>query len=104
MRILLDAHGERATLQDPDDFRAFSVVAAGPADAGRLATAAAPVGRADGTTHVFVEPFALVALAGERGHDAGWLSSLSDMTAYAHERGWVDDRGAVRAHVDWTAP
>jgi hypothetical protein len=104
MRILLHADGGAAELAEPDDFTAFAIVVDGAPDPERLAVAAAPVGRAEGTTHVFVEPFALVTLAGERGHDAAWLASLRDMVAYADQHGWVDTRGAVRAHVEWRTP
>jgi hypothetical protein len=100
MRIVLDGAGG-ALLEEPDDFTAFSVSAPGPRDARRLMSAAAPLGRADGTTHVFVEPFALVHLAAERGRDQRWLDGLGKMVAYARDHGWVDEREAIRAHVDW---
>jgi hypothetical protein len=38
-------------------------------------------------------------LAG-RAEDGAWQERLADMVAYASSRGWVDGRGAVRAHVE----
>jgi hypothetical protein len=99
MRIVLGDGAPR--LEEPDDFTAFSVSAPGPKDARRLMSAAAPLGRADGTGHVFIEPFALVRLAADRGRDQHWLDGLSKMVAYARAHGWVDEREAIRAHVDW---
>jgi hypothetical protein len=102
MRILLDGPGGAAPrLEDADDFTSFSISAIGAPDAQRLSTAAAALGRAEGETHVFVEPFALVSLAGDRGRDPRWLERLSKMVAYAREHGWVDEREAMRAHVEW---
>jgi hypothetical protein len=99
MRIVLGSDALR--LEEPDDFTAFSVSAPGPPDAAALRAAAAPLGRAEGTSHVFVEPFALVRLAAGRGRDPRWLEGLSRMVAYARDHGWVDEREAIRAHVDW---
>jgi hypothetical protein len=103
VRILLDMGGGPATLADPDDFTAFAAVATGPAEAERLAVAAAPVGRAVGDSHVFVAIAALRTMHGARPSDAAWAEALDGMLAYAASKGWTDEAGAVRAHVEWRA-
>lgn len=71
------------TLREPDDFSAFSVRAVGQ--------------------HAFVDRAMLLALAGDRAGDAGWVAELDAMLAYAASRGWVDASGATRAHVEYVA-
>jgi hypothetical protein len=51
--------------------------------------------------HAFVGRDQLVALAGEHGRDPRWLESLDAMLGYAVSKGWVDDAGAARAHVEY---
>ena len=33
--------------------------------------------------------------------DAGWDEGFAGMLAYAGTEGWIDDDGAIRAHVEW---
>src|SRR5262245_10941680 len=101
MRIITTRTGAPPTLAEPDDFRHFSVVTPGPADAATLARAAGALGRTDGDSHVFVDAATLRALPGARPDDAEWATSLDAMLAFAHSRGWLDDAGMVRAHVEW---
>jgi hypothetical protein len=92
------------TLLAPDDFAAFKVVARGPVqDAERLAHVVERVGRMSGVSHAFVDIDALVALADARARDREWRASLDGMIEYARARGWLDERGAIRAHVEWAA-
>jgi len=102
MRIITTRMGDSPTLAEPDDFRSFSVVTPGPPDAGALAQAAGSLGRAAGDAHVFVDTAVLRALPGARPDDEEWALSLEAMLAFANSRGWVDDAGMVRAHVQWT--
>ncbi len=41
------------------------------------------------------------AVAEGRALDDGWDERFAGMLAYAASRGWIDDDGAVRAHVEW---
>ncbi len=68
-------------LREPDDFSAFSVRALGQ--------------------HAFVDREILLALAGDRVGDAGWVAQLDAMLGYAESRGWVDAAGATRAHIEY---
>jgi len=81
-----------ATLEDADNFKAFKVIsAAAPA------SAFAPIGRLDGD-HVWVDTAWLKANG--RPDDSDWLSGLDKMLNYAKGAGWLDETGAVRAHIE----
>ena len=69
------------SLLEPDDFTAFKLVARG--------------------AHAFVDRSTLRALAGERAQDADWLRRLDEMLAYAASKGWADEAGATRAHIEY---
>jgi hypothetical protein len=86
-----------------EDFRAFKVVARGPAGGERLAAAVGRLGRLSGDGHVFVDVAALRALAGERGRARDWLASLDAMLEHARGHGWTDDTGAIRGHIECDA-
>jgi hypothetical protein len=70
-------------LRGADDFAAFKVVASRP-------------------SHVWISPAEIERLAGDWAADPSWREGLERMLAYAREHGWVDERGAVRAHVEWS--
>jgi len=81
-----------ATLEDADNFKAFKVVsAAAPA------SAFAGIGRLDGD-HVWVDIAWLKANG--RSDDSNWLAGLDKMLNYAKRSGWLDETGAVRAHIE----
>lgn len=65
---------------DPDDFTAFKVV---------VATA----------SHSWVSPDDLTELAG-RADDPDWQRKLAGMITYADSKGWLDEHGRIRAHVE----
>jgi hypothetical protein len=96
MFIKVDATGI-ARLEDQDNFRAFKVVCTAPRDA--CGDALAQVGRVDGD-HVWVAR----AWLDQHGRiDEAWRAGLQKMLDYAASSGWVDERGAVRAHIDIAA-
>ena len=68
-------------LCEPEDFTAFKVV---------VVTA----------KHSWVDPGDLTELAG-RGGDAQWHQNLAAMIGYARSKGWTDDTGRIRAHVEF---
>jgi hypothetical protein len=67
-------------LRDHEDFTTFKVCVQAP-------------------PHAWVEPAALTQVAGRTG-DAAWQRKLADMVSYAQTRGWLDDHGRVRAHLE----
>lgn len=65
---------------EPEDFTAFKVV---------VVT----------TAHSWVNPADLTALAG-RADDPDWQQKLAGMVSYAGSKGWLDEQGRIRAHVE----
>ena len=94
MIIAVDAAGLVA-LEDAGNFRAFAIRLA----AGGVAEAAlSRIARRDGA-HWWVAQDALCALA-PLGGDADWRARLAGMVGFARQHGWVDEAGAIRAHVE----
>jgi hypothetical protein len=81
--VELDAELNLVGLRDANDFGALKVVAAQ-------------------ASHVWVSREEFVALAGDQVNDATWLEGLDKMFAYAESHGWLNEDGAVRAHVEWS--
>jgi hypothetical protein len=100
VRIVVTTDPDAVTLDQPDDFTSFAVLApVGTADDldGRLG----PLGHYDGE-HVWVDRGALAGLAGTRATDPEWSDGLTAMVDYARRRGFLSDDGtAIRAHVAW---
>jgi hypothetical protein len=80
--VIVDAALSVRALRDAEDFTALKVVAQ----------------RAD---HVWLTREEIERLAGDRSRDPAWRDQLETMLAYAASKGWVNDEGAVRAHVEW---
>jgi hypothetical protein len=89
-----------ATLVEADDFTQFSVVVKAAEGVEALRRAAGSLGRVD-SGYVFVDPRALRQLPGARSDDLSWLSAVDAMIDFARSKGWVDEAGMVRAHVEW---
>ena len=88
-----------ARLEEPDDFRRFSIrFDAGARGAAAAEAALARIARPDGDA-AWVSPVALAGLAPEGG-DPAWQRGLAGMVAFARSRGWVDDEGGIRAHIE----
>jgi hypothetical protein len=84
-------------LVDPGDFTKFHVEARGDGDLGG-ALASAGAGRLDGD-HAFIDTDWLRANAPD---DAAWPEGFTKMLGYARSKGWLDDRGAIQAHIERT--
>ena len=69
-------------VREPDDFTAFKLVLEVP-------------------EHAWIAPDVLIELAG-RGGDDEWKQNLAGMLAYAAGKGWCDEDGRVRAHIETT--
>lgn len=101
MLIRITSAGE-AVLEEPGDFRRFSIrfdpgSRGTPAAEAALARLARPEGEA-----AWVCAEALRRLA-PQGGDAEWRRGLDGMVAFAATRGWVDEAGRIRAHVEAAA-
>ncbi len=82
-------------LEGPANFRQFAIMlsADAPADA-----ALARLGRRDGA-HIWITPAAIRALL-PTPPDRAWEEGFAAMLAFATTRGWVDEAGAIRAHIE----
>jgi hypothetical protein len=72
------------SLRDPDDFASFRIVARGG--------------------HAYIDRTVLLALVGARSDDPDWVEHTDAMLAFAASKGWVNDAGATRAHVEFLEP
>ena len=101
MRIVVTTDPDAVTLDEPDEFTSFEVVAPEGTPATALDGILGAVGRCDGE-HVWVDRGALADLAGARAADEAWQGGLAAMVDYARSNGFLSDDGAaIRAHVDW---
>jgi hypothetical protein len=91
MIFRIDSTG--AVLDGPDVFDRFDVAAAEGADLTRLGVVA------DDGEHVFVAPDTVRALAGDAATPE-WEERFAGMVGYAASKGWLDDAGRIRAHVE----
>jgi len=94
MFVSFDSQGT-ARLEDVDNFKAFKVVLSPSMD--NAAAALTQVGRVDGS-HLWI-PRRWIEQHG-RVTELAWLSGLDKMVEFASSAGWVDDDGAIRAHIE----
>jgi hypothetical protein len=90
-------------LDDDADFRSFHVEVRGSAESQQLDRTlnGSGVGRLEGD-HAVVAPEALRRLAGD-AVSTEWIKGLESMTSYARSKGWLDDSGWIRAHIEEVA-
>jgi hypothetical protein len=113
---MVDLAGGRVWLEGWEDFGSLAVSARaerpGEVDdraQARLAAAleASGTGWMDGDGDARIPPGSLRALAAQAADDEGmelgdgWESDFTGMLDHAGSSGWIDDDGAVRAHVEW---
>lgn len=92
MYVRVDESG--VALVDVTNFRAFSVAVHGDRD---LGTALDGVGVVDGE-HAFLDVGEVKRLAGEQTPE--WGAEFDKMIEFARSKGWVDEAGRVRAHIE----
>ncbi len=93
--VYVEVNASGVALEDVDNFRAFAVVVTGEPD---LVDKLDGLGAVDGD-HAFLDPEAVKRLAGDRA--AGdWGANFDNMIEFARGKGWVDEAGRVRAHIE----
>jgi hypothetical protein len=97
--------GDRVSLEDRDNFRAFKlVVEGGPARLDAVRRALAGTAELPDAATAWIFEAALRSRA-EVAQDAAWQQNLGTMIEKARPHGWIDDqRKAIRAHIEWTEP
>lgn len=91
--MLIRIASHEVSLEEPEDFNSFAV---------RLdeCTIEPPSGwRSEGGTHVYIPPEDIRRLAGNLKDDPIWNQKLKSMIAFAAKHGWVNEHGAIRAHI-----
>lgn len=53
----------------------------------------------DDGAHVWIDPAVLAEAARAAGVSPSWTANFDGMRRYADGKGWVDERGWIRAHV-----
>lgn len=94
MIIKIDPSGA-PRLDEADNFRSFKIVL--PAGLGDPRQALSVIGRQD-DGHVWVSRCWIEENG--RPADADWATGFEAMITYAQSAGWVDEDGAIRAHVE----
>jgi hypothetical protein len=92
------------TVTEVDTFDRLHVEAGAGVTAVELgrSPALAAVGQLDTDgQHVWLDPARLKELAAPDG-DAEWAAGFDAMVSYATAKGWTDDHGRLRAHVEWS--
>lgn len=69
-------------VEDPEDLKSLSV---------RIES---------GSTHLWLDPQDIVALVGELSSNPEWSQQFAGMIGYAESKGWTNEAGAVRAHIE----
>lgn len=86
---------------DPDVFTRLSMIVDKDITTSQLAGLVAPFGRMDDDgLHAYLSVGAIGGLPGARPEDLQWQASFDQMCAYAVSKGWSDDAGAIRAHIE----
>jgi predicted transcriptional regulator len=100
MIIRLIAASRRIEIDDPRNFRAFSVRIEGALDAAALAELLGRVAVKHDREHAWISEAALrdwPALKGE----AWWQDGLTGMIAAVQKFGWIDNENrSIRAHIE----
>ena len=101
--ITATAGGEPAvSLAEADDCQAFHLEARA-VDAADVATALARAGAGSvAGDDAFIEPTAVRSMAAGAAVGPDWEDRFQGMLAYAEKKGWLDENGAVQAHIEWS--
>lgn len=102
MKIRIAADGN-ATLEEPDDFKGFAVLAKGPASNAAAFSGKLPSGIAmDGETHAWIGIDWLKSKL-DIPANADRAGNFEKMLAYARSKGWTrGEPEAIRGHIEWS--
>jgi hypothetical protein len=90
-------HAGTASLVEAENLKAFSVVVNGSPG---LAEALSELGSVDADgEHVWLDGAAVKGLAGAEVGEQ-WHADFDGMVEFARSKGWTDDAGRIRAHID----
>jgi hypothetical protein len=120
MEVVVDLGSGAIVLYQPEDVARFAVRAVSaenratdrpsPAALDALTSAIGlhQLGRVDPDGTVFIPPDKVRALARQAATEAGdplpdaWEAQFSSMLDFAASKGWIDNDGAIAAHIEWS--
>jgi hypothetical protein len=85
-------------LEAPEDLKRFKLLVEGDTAGEALTRALGEAGRLEGG-HAWISPDWLRRASGLAG-DAGWQAGFAKMLEFAAKQGWVNEAGAIRAHIE----
>ncbi len=95
------ASSRSVEIDDPGNFRAFSVRIEGPIDPALQAELLGRVAVSSDREHAWMSETALRERASLES-EGRWQDGLSNMTAAVQKFGWIDQANhAIRAHIDY---
>jgi predicted transcriptional regulator len=90
-------------IDDPQNFRAFSVKVEGSIDPAEQARLLAPIAVTSSREHAWISEQALREWP-SLGGEAWWQEGLSNMIRAAERFGWVDPANrSIRAHIEYVS-
>lgn len=101
MKIRITQAGT-TTLEEPDDFKGFAVLAEGPASNAATMAKGLPSGiTMDGDSHAWIGVDWLTSALGIPAN-AERAANFDKMLGYARSKGWTrGEPEAIRAHIEW---
>jgi hypothetical protein len=96
--MIVNVSAQGARLDAPEDLKAFKLLVRDGLQGEALARALGPPGTLDGD-HAWISPDWLRQASG-RTDDPAWSQSFEGMLAYAAKKGWVNQDGAIRGHIE----
>ncbi len=103
MIIDIDLTGATAAIDlvGPEDCTRFHLtVRGGGSEALAAALSAADIGRLLPSGDAMIDTQAVRLMASGKV-PTGWDTDFNAMLEYARSKGWLDDAGAVQAHIEW---
>ncbi|MBV1797744.1 hypothetical protein [Siccirubricoccus sp. G192] len=85
-------------LEAPEDLKRFKLLVEGDIAGEALARALGEAGRLEGE-HAWIAPDWLRRASGLAA-DPEWQAGFAKMVEFAAKQGWVNEAGAIRAHIE----
>jgi hypothetical protein len=98
--MIIDVYASRSTLLDPYDFKSFKIVAPNGATIAGIQEMLGDIAHVVDLKTVWVTRTGLDKLTDARS-DPVWRRGVEAMIEKARAYGWINEAGAIRAHVEF---